>query len=262
MENLNEKIIVKDNDNQDNVELSSSVYNPYPGNPEQYPKGSPQQYPFPSQYFSNYSVGEIIATSSNKNVNDPLIATSGTLVCQEYQGKKMAFTDTHNFRLLYNGMDDNGVKVGWTDSISNVTFIPVASQPNKPTWAGMHLFARYRTSDDLYVASYRFDGKGTIKKKINGKYTTLGQNYIGVPELGESYRLQFTCKGDSLALYVNGSKKLAVTDSSLTWGTSGIRMDYTDCYVENCRMTSPKVSNEEGGIINSIYNYLSFYLNM
>jgi hypothetical protein len=255
MQKLNEYTIIKDNEIE-NQEVAS-VYDYYPGDPEQYPKGSPQEYPFPSQYFSNYSVGEIIAASNNKNYNDPLIATSGTLVCQEYQGKKMAFTDTHNFRLLYNGMNDNGVKVGWTDSISNVTFIPVASQPNKPTWAGMHLFARYRTSDDLYVASYRFDGQVTIKKKNGGKYTTLGQEFIGIPELGESYRLQFTCKGNSLGLYVNGSKKLAATDSSLTWGTSGIRMDYTDCYVENCRMTSPKVSDdEEGGIINSIYNYL------
>ena len=259
MEKLNENTNLNEKDGNTNNH-TLSVYNPYPGDPNRYPKGSPLEYPYPSQYFSNYSVGEIIATSRNKNDNDPMIATSGTLVCQEYQGKKMAFTDTHNFRLLYNGMDTNGVRVGWTDSISNVMFIPVANQPDKPTWAGMHLFARYRTSDDLYVASYRFDGQVTIKKKINGKYTTLGQEFIGVPELGESYRLQFTCKGDRLSFFVNGSRKLSSNDSSLTWGMSGIRMDYTDCYIEYCRMTSPKPDYEEkGGIIKSIFNYLWSY---
>lgn len=230
-------------DSFDDMPLSmGEIYTQYPGDPNQYPKGTPIDYPFPSQYFSEYSVGEIIGQSSNKDENAPLIVTSGKLVCDSYQGTKQAFTDTYNFRVLLNGMDNNGTRVGWTNSIMNAVITPVVSQPNKPSWAGMHLFARYRTEYDLYVASYRFDGLTTIKKKIAGTYTTLAQKKVSPPTLGETYKLQFTTKGTNLAFYINGVKELSVDDSDLSWGTTGVRLDYTDCYVEYLRMTTPKMS--------------------
>ena len=246
-----------------------SVYDQYPGDRAIYPKGRPIEYPYPSQYFQEYSVGEVIGKSSAKDPNAPLIVTSGELTCADYQGKKQAFTDTYNFRMLMNGMDDKGVRVGWTDSITNASLTPVAMNSNGPSWAGMHLFSRYQTSNDLYVASYRFDGKVTIKKKIAGKYTTLAVESVGKPVMGESYLLQFTVKGDTLSFFVNGLKKASVTDSNLVWGTSGVRLDYCDCYVEYVRMTSPKLMNDvdsneciedtlngSGGLLDKLYNYI------
>ena len=246
-----------------------SVYDQYPGDRAKYPKGRPLEYPYPSQYFQEYSVGEVIGKSSAKDPDAPIIVTSGELRCANYGGKKQAFTDTYNFRMLMNGMDSEGVRVGWTDSITNASVTPVAKDSNGPSWAGMHLFSRYQTSNDLYVASYRFDGKVTIKKKIAGKYTTLAVESVDKPVMGESYLLQFTVSGDTLSLFVNGSKKASVRDSDLVWGTSGVRLDYCDCYIENVRMTSPKLMNDTesneciededtngGGFFDSFYNYL------
>ena len=219
------------------------IYTQYPGDPNQYPKGAPQEFPYPSQFFTQYSEGEIIGTSKSKDENAPLIVTSGTLTCETYQGSKQAFTDNHNFRVLLNGMS-NGKRVGWDNSIMNAVITPVAAQPNRPSWAGMHLFQRYRTEYDLYVASLRFDGLATIKKKIAGSYTTLAQVKVPVPQLGEIYKLQFTARGTNLSFFVNGSRVLSADDTDLAWGTTGVRLDYTDCYIESLRMTSPKMSED------------------
>jgi hypothetical protein len=280
MEKLNTSSEFIEDESDESDGMFGSVYDQYPGDHAQYPKGPPTEYPFPSQYFNEYSDGEVIGKSSAKDPNAPLIVTSGVLTCDTYQSDKQAFTDTYNFRVLMNGMDNNGVRVGWTHSITNAVVTPVAMHSNKPSWAGMHLFSRYQTSNDLYVASYRFDGKATIKKKINGTYTTLAVGTVGSPVLGETYKLQFTVKNDSLSLYVNGSKKLTVNDSNLTWGTSGLRLDYCDCYVEYLRMTTPKLTagaednasvegsesrperetNKNGdGILSSFYNYLTTF---
>lgn len=224
------------------------VYDQYPGSRDQYPKGTPQEYPFPSQYFSEYNDGQIIGQSSSKDPDADLIVTSGELYCDSFEGKKQAFTNTYNFRVLLNGMVNN-TRVGWTNSIVNTFITPVAKQPNIKSWAGMHLFTRYRTSDDLYVASYRFDGNVTIKKKIAGVYTTLAQASLSAPVLGTKYQLQFTAKGSNLSFFVDGKKVLTVDDYDLDWGTAGVRLDYTDCYIESLRMTTPKMTvaeNEQG----------------
>lgn len=216
------------------------VYNQYPQSHNQYPKGTPLEFPYPSQYFTGYNDQEIIARSSNKDPTAPLIVTSGVLRCEIYKNMKQGFTDTYNFRVLMNGLDENGKRIGWTNSITNAIVTPVMIQPNQPSWAGIHLFSRYQTSDDLYVASFRFDGKITIKKKINGKYTTLAITDFSLPQLGITYKLQFTVKDSQLSFYIDGVKVLTTQDYSLLWGTSGLRIDYTDCYIKQLRMTTPK----------------------
>jgi hypothetical protein len=222
-----------------NSKKLESIYNQYPGNPDQYPKGTPQQYPFSSQFFTNYNEKQIIAESCNKDPKADLIVTSGKLYTNIFEGKLQAFTDTYNFRLLLNVMDKNQVRVGWTNSIINVVVTPVFKQPNQPTTAGIHLFTRYHTSNDLYVASLRFDGLATIKKQINGIYTTLGEFKFGVLVLGKTYKLQLKTKDDNISFYIDGKKVVYVNDNSLSWGTAGIRIDYTDCYIESIRITTP-----------------------
>jgi hypothetical protein len=222
-----------------------SIYNQYPGDTNQYPKGTPTDYPFPSQYFTEYNENQIIGESSNKDQKANLIVTSGKLYAKTYEGRKQAFTDTYNFRMILNGMTTSTKnKVGWTNSIITICVTPVVRQPNAPTWAGIHIFSRYRTSDDLYVGSLRFDGLVTIKKLIKGVYTTLVESAIPTPVLGRQYKLQFTTKDNNLSFFVDGVKIVSVDDGSMSWGTCGLRVDYTDCYIESVRMTTPSMSNK------------------
>ena len=208
------------------------VYDQYPGSDSQYPKGTPSQFPFSKQDFHQYQPGQLIAKSANKEPLEDLIVTSGTLTCQENRGVKDGFTTTHNFRMLINPMDGNQVRVRYTDYRFTTLATIERWHDGRPNWAGMHLFARYQTSDNLYVGSYRTDGLVTLKKKIATKYTTLGQVDIGAPETGKEYVLAIEVDGSSLRFFIDGKQVLAAFDSDLTWGTSGIRLDYSDSYVD------------------------------
>lgn len=208
-------------------------YNHYPGDPNQYPKGTPSEFPFPKQDFQEYAENEVITKSSAKNPTDPLMATSGTLTCKSFNGAKTGYTTTHNFRMLCNPIDNASQKlVRYTDI--RTTFFGCVNkwQSGAPSWAGLHIFSRYQTEDDLYVASWRVDGKCTIKKKVNGKYTTLKQATFGAPALGDEHLMAFEVNGNLLSYFVDGNLVLEVTDNDLEWGTSGVRTDYSDSYVD------------------------------
>lgn len=160
------------------------VYDQYPGDHNQYPIGTPLEYPFPKQDFQEYPEGHVITKSSAKDPSKPLMATSGTLVCRSFDGAKTGYTTTHNFRVLCNAIDNATQKlVRYTDTRTSFFGRINRWQSGAPSWAGLHIFGRYQTSDDLYVASWRIDGQCTIKKKINGKYTTLKSVVYGTPKL-------------------------------------------------------------------------------
>lgn len=208
------------------------VYDHYPGRSSQYPKGSPSEFHFPKVDFKEFSNGQVIAKSSAKDPQAPLIVTSGVLSCDQYKGAKTGFTSTYNFRMLLNSMDSSMKRVGYTDlSMSYITSI-ANWHSSPPSWGGMHVFLRYQTSNDLYVASLRYDGKVTIKKKVNGTYTTLKVGEFGQPKAGETFHLNFKAEGNLLTFYVNEEMVLQTTDNSLSWGTTGIRMDYSDQFID------------------------------
>ncbi len=51
----------------------------------------------------------------------------------------------------------------------------LSSSPNRNASNGVLFFMRYHDDDNLYYAGLRVDGTAVIKKKLAGKYTTLGQ---------------------------------------------------------------------------------------
>ena len=213
-------------------------YDHYPGDRNMYPKGTPSQFPYPKQDFSQFSEGELIAKSSAKDPLNNLIVTSGDITCQNNGGVKDGFTTTYNFRMLLNPMDSNNTRVRYTD-YRVTTFGTVERwHPDRPNWSGMHLFLRYQTSDDLYVASYRTDAQLVIKKKVGGKYSTLAIGSMKTaPETGREYVMAFEIEGNNMRFYIDGILQLTAVDSDLTWGTSGVRCDYSDVYFDYIKIS-------------------------
>lgn len=218
---------------------STDVYNHYPGDRSQYPMGTPSQYNFPKIDFQAYQAKEVITASSAKDESAPFFATSGTLTCEMVDGVKDGFTTTHNFRMLCNPTDPYSKKrVRYTDF--ETLFIGRLNkwQSGAPNWSGFHIFARYQTEDDLYVASLRKDGQVVIKKKVGGVYSTLAKADFGDLKLGEEYFFQFEVNGNLLTYKINGKPLLQVTDNDLEWGTTGLRFDYADAVIDYLRIAS------------------------
>jgi hypothetical protein len=108
-------------------------------------------------------------------------------------------------------------------------------QSGGPQWSGAHIFARYQTQNDLYVASLRKDGKVYIKLKHCDAYTTLaGASFSqGAVQTGTWYGLRFEVVGQRLRLYVDGQLELEAFDDMLFWGTTGVRSDYGTFYLDD-----------------------------
>lgn len=220
-------------------EAQSETYNHYPGDRSQYPLGTPMQYPFAKVDFQEYTPGQVITASSSKDESAPYFATSGTLSCENIDGVKDGFTSTHNFRMLCNPTDQISKKrVRYTDF--ETLFIGRLNKwhDGAPNWSGFHIFSRYQTEDDLYVASLRLDGQVTIKKKIKGVYTTLTKGDFGKLDIGEEYYFQFQVEGNTLTYKINGKIVLQTDDSELEWGTTGLRFDYADAVVDYLRVSA------------------------
>lgn len=243
---LNDELIeTTSNNDEETVQIvnkvlaESNVYNHYPGDRSQYPMGTPNQYLYPKIDFQEYQPGQVITSSSSKDESAPYFATSGTLTCQQIDGVKDGFTSTYNFRMLCNPTDPTSQKrVRYTDF--ETLFIGRLNKwhAGAPSWSGFHIFGRYQTEDDLYVASLRKDGKAVIKKKVNGAYSTLKYVYYGDLDLGEEYFFQFQIEGNVLTYKVNGEVVLQTTDDDLDWGTTGVRFDYSDAVVDYLRVSA------------------------
>jgi hypothetical protein len=238
----NRKSSIEKEDEQYNMKASlqsdnTGIYDHYPGDRAQYPMGVPDQFNFPKIDFQAYEYNHTIIDSKAKDTNADIFATSGSLLCKEVDGVKDGFTSTYNFRMLCNPKDPNTLKrVRYTDF--ETLFIGKVNKwhSNAPNWAGLHIFARYQTENDLYVASFRKDGKVTIKKKIKGNYTTLKYATYGDVKLGEEYFFQFQVNGPTLTYKINGEVVLEVNDKDLQWGTTGIRTDYSDSNIDYIRV--------------------------
>lgn len=175
--------------------------------------------------------------------------TSGCL-SSKYAGKwKRGWTDDSVFRAITVGRDSYGREIKWTDqTIEFRAYIKTwHNNGNIPSWSGIHAFARYRTSDDLYVASIRYDGLVTIKRKWNGNYTTLVQtrlhnnyrNYLdnnGNLSTGKWYRIKFSAIGNNLKLYLDGELLLSAKSGTFSWGTTGIRIDNASTYLDDWKL--------------------------
>lgn len=218
-------------------DYDSSVYDPYPGDHSTYPLFDAATVPtsWEGDDFESYSHNSTIASASGGASH--IDVTSGTLTSKHLNGSqvwKRAWTNTHNFRMLAHAQY-NQKTLRYTDGSQQIRvyFDSVHSQP--ANYAGAHLFTRYQTEYDLYVASVRLDGQVMIKKKHCGSYSTLANAPFsqGSVSLNTWYDIEFSAQGNNLTLYVDGVEELSVTDDTFSWGSMGVRIDYTDTYVDD-----------------------------
>jgi hypothetical protein len=212
-----------------------------------YPSGSSELYPWQTpvgnafEGFESYVNGALIESSANKNKQNHIEVTSGALY-SKYVGSSLyrrAKTEDKNFRMLIKGLS-NGLRVKWTDQAIESRFYIDAWQTTDEEWQGVHLFARYRTENDLYVASLRKDGSVLMQKKQCGDYTRLASGQFldqnGNPRpfnLKQWYTLTFAAIGNHLEFSINGLPQLSVTDGTFSWGTAGIRTDFVTVYLDD-----------------------------
>jgi hypothetical protein len=222
------------------------TYNFYPGNGF-YPSGTTQTYPWQTpvgnayEGFETYADGSVIESSANKALQSHLEVTSGSLTSR-YVSKsayRRARTEDFNFRMLIQGLS-GGKRIKWTDQSIRSRFYVDSWQATNNAWQGVHLFARYRTENDLYVASLRRDGTVYIKRKLCGTYTTIANGQLkdqaGQPLLFNTrqwYTLTFSAIDNRLSFYVNDVLQISVLDGTFSWGTMGIRTDYSNIYLDD-----------------------------
>lgn len=234
------------------------TYSPYavltgavPSGPvSSYPwRGREQNYPNGLEDFSNYApqvgVPDEIECSSGKTKRDHLDVTSGCLDCvligagnQYTRGQVRC--PTEDFRVVALGYDDNGAgPVKWTDC--GISFRFHCHQTGQSNYPGIKAFIRYRTEDDLYVASWRFDGVAQIQRKWDGAYSVLAVNSsFGPPAPDTWHWFAFEAMGSQLRLFLDNQLVLQATSGTFSWGTAGIRIDSADgCYLDDWSIYQP-----------------------
>ena len=222
---------------QSYIDEGLSVYDAYPGNNSDYPMMDVIDAPnaFIGDDFESYSNNVLIASASSSHTY--IDVTSGSLYAKHLQGSqiwKRGYTTTYNFRMLAVGTYD-GMPIRYRDGKATLRVYFDNIHSNAAHYAGAHLFLRYQTEYDLYVASLRHDGQVMIKKKHCGNYTTLAVADFsqGDVVLDHWYDLEFEARGDDLYFYVDGNLELTAQDSDLSWGSTGVRIDYTDTYIDD-----------------------------
>lgn len=227
------------------------VYDYYPGT-GYYPSGTSAALPWVTpagnsfEGFETYAGGSLIESRPHDELQSHLQVTNGELI-SKYVGTaqyRRAWTDTYNFRMLVQGLS-NGTRIKWTNQAVEARFYIDSWQTGGTSWQGVHLFARYRTENDLYVASLRKDGKVTIKSKRCGHYSdpALAEDVLrdtnGNPRAVNTkqwYTLTFAAIGNQLKFYVDDVLQLTVQDGTFSWGTAGIRTDFANVYMDDVIM--------------------------
>ncbi len=190
--------------------------------------GRGTSYPAGKEDMRAYTLPSTIECSNAKSARTHLDVTSGCLEAVSVNGYSRARieeTSSGAFRavaLPFAGNETNPMK--WSDQRNEFRFYYTGTSGNGVD-PGVKAFVRYRDEYNLYVASWRMDGKVNIKRKQNGSYKTLAQINHPKPSTGAWHRIQFHAIGNRLDLYLDGTKVLTATDSAFSWGTSGIRTD-------------------------------------
>ena len=215
-------------------ELAAEVYSPFTGSSTTGSAGTyswhghATTYPAGMEDIRGYTLPSTIECSSNKSARSHLDVTSGCLkavAIGSYSRGQIEESSSGAFRVValpFAGSEANPMK--WTDQKNEFRFYYAATS-GIGVDPGVKAFVRYRDEYDLYVASWRMDGKVNIKRKQNGTYRTLAEVNMAKPSAGAWHRMQFHATGSKLELYLDGTKVLSATDTAFSWGTSGIRTD-------------------------------------
>lgn len=223
----------------------------YPSGPvSTYPwRGQASDYPDGCEDFRGYGpspgVPDTIECAGGKGVRDHLDVTSGCLDAvlmgseHQYARGRVRAPDS-DFRVVALGYSSNGAgPVKWTDCGMRFRFH--CHQTGENNWPGVKAFQRYRTEDDLYVASWRFDGVAQIQRKWSGDYSVLAVNSsFGPPAPDEWHWFAFEAIGSTLKLYLDDALVLQATSGTFSWGTCGIRIDGADgLYIDDWSIYQP-----------------------
>ena len=205
-------------------------------------------YPAGDEDFSGYgtTLPELVECSDGKERRSHLDVTAGCLdavaLGSEYTRGLVQTNGDGYFRAVALGYTpgDTLYPIKWTDQGIEYRFFHhggTASAGNP----GFKAFVRYRSEDDLYVASWRLDGVVQIQRKLCGEYTALAVNAdFGPPSAEVWHSIRFEALGDQLSLYVDDALALSATSGSLSWGTTGIRIDSADgTYIDDWSVFEP-----------------------
>lgn len=210
-------------------------------------RGPTSSYPDGDEDFRGYSPLPLtVECASDKSRRAHLDVTAGCLEAVavsdgRYLRGRVHTTSDGYFRALALGHEDGEPDpVKWTDQAVEVRFFH-RGRTGSAGNPGFKLFARYRSEDDLYVASWRFDGVVQIQRKLCGEYTTLAiRRDLAPPSAGVWHRIRFAAEGDDLALSLDGGEVLEATSATFSWGTAGIRIDSADgSYLDDWTVSDP-----------------------
>lgn len=143
---------------------------------------------------------EVVETARMDESQDPCwwLSSGGTLsirqdVAQTIQGSLLQGSAWRERYAQSNPRDtDDGehpqnllrlvTKARWQNYRQELSFrinrINTSASQERGEWSGVLLFLRYQDAATLYYAGLRMDGTAVIKKKMDGKYTTLGQRPV------------------------------------------------------------------------------------
>lgn len=229
-----------------------AAYDAYPNNGGPYLIGPVStSLSWKGEKFDNFQNGQLIECSNSQSLQAGYDVTSGCLSAKYVDELKHGWIDYKTFRVVTDARNTLNQKMKWTNqTVEYRAYIEEwHKNGNIPAWSGLHAFVRYQTSDDLYVASIRYDGYVTIKVKYQGKYTTLAQihlsdytnDYFNADgKLAEKqwYDIKFTAYDTQLTLYLNNQIILATTNQLIDAGTTGIRVDYASTYLDDWHVSA------------------------
>jgi hypothetical protein len=202
-------------------------------------RGATSTYPNGEEDFSRYTLPSLVECSSWKGKRSHVDVTAGCLSAVEmgtdYSRGQIELTeDGGAFRAVALGYSDDRV-IKWVDQRSEYRFFFHGT--TEGVNRGFKVFARYRSEDDLYVASWRLDGVAQIQKKQCGQYTTLVQKDVARPSAKTWHHIRFDAIGDHLRLYLDDKLVLSAESATFSWGTAGIRIDgVTGAYIDDWRV--------------------------
>lgn len=226
----------------------------YPSGPvSSYPwRGIAYEYPNGCEDFSGYSPavgGPDLVECSGNSLREHLDVTSGCLDCvligsqSQYTRGQVRCDAGEDFRVVALAYEPSVSPrpVKWTDCANRFRFH--GHQTGDTNYPGVKAFIRYRTEDDLYVASWRYDGVVQIQRKWSGVYTTLAiAEEFGAPTPDEWHWMEFDALGSRLRLFLDDELVLQVSSGTFSWGTAGIRIDGANgMYLDEWSISQPGV---------------------
>jgi hypothetical protein len=204
-------------------------------------------YPAGDEDFRGYGsdLPERVECSDEKWLRSHLDVTSGCLDAVQvgsYTRGLIGADGDDYFRALALGYapGDPDHPIKWTDQGVEYRFLHKGKTSDHSN-PGFKAFVRYRSEDDLYVATWRFDGVVQILSKLCGEYASLAvDTEYGPPSPDVFHTIRFEAVGDTLQLFLDDDLALTATSGTLSWGTAGIRIDSADgAYIDDWSVYQP-----------------------